>query len=260
MPDRLCDGYSDCPLSSDEIGCFGCDRLSYSCFHNDEEFFRGKDSAFALCYSIVERCDGVEQCLNGKDEKDCTVLVKEIGPPTAYTISYSEGFLHRNHRGKWFPVCDDQGVWAQEACDAEIGAGMFRPTISFRTVDMAGPFISRSRTAHVARVDEVPLFRDSCSAKDSNQNFIMHVKCSAASCGTVKKEEPKLQLRIRNFDREKRYTDEDDMLGVVGGTTSEPKRWPYVVALYKNGRFHCGGIIHNEYWVRFRLFFRTTFN
>lgn len=247
LPERLCDGYSDCPLSSDEIGCFGCDKFSYSCFHNEEEFIEAKDSAFARCYSIVERCDGVEKCFNGKDEKDCTILVKEIGPPTAYTVSYSEGYLHRNYRGQWFPVCDDQGVWAREICEAEIGEDIEPPEITLRSVFMSGPFISRSFIPHGSKIDELPIFKDNClQPANGNQNFIAHVKCSSAKCGTVKKQEPKSPLRIRNFDRMKR----DDLLGIVGGRPTDPGGYPFIVALYKNGRFHCGAIIHNEHWVR----------
>ncbi len=36
---------------------------------------------------------------------------------------------------------------------------------------------------------------------------------------------------------------------VVGGTFSEPGKWPWLVAVYKNGNFHCGGAILDEIWV-----------
>lgn len=39
------------------------------------------------------------------------------------------------------------------------------------------------------------------------------------------------------------------MVGIVGGIRAEPQKWPFVIALYKNGRFHCGGVIHAESWV-----------
>lgn len=45
--------------------------------------------------------------------------------------------------------------------------------------------------------------------------------------------------------REKR----EDILRVVGGKESAPKAWPWAVALYKDGNFHCGGVILDVKWV-----------
>ncbi|XP_021924195.1 uncharacterized protein LOC110831956 [Zootermopsis nevadensis] len=36
---------------------------------------------------------------------------------------------------------------------------------------------------------------------------------------------------------------------VVGGQASEPAAWPWVVALYRDGEFHCGGVLLDEVWV-----------
>lgn len=36
---------------------------------------------------------------------------------------------------------------------------------------------------------------------------------------------------------------------VVGGKFSKPAKWPWLVALYKDGFFHCGGVIINHLWV-----------
>lgn len=36
---------------------------------------------------------------------------------------------------------------------------------------------------------------------------------------------------------------------VVGGTVSGAGFWPWVVALYKNGIFHCGAVILDEVWI-----------
>lgn len=36
---------------------------------------------------------------------------------------------------------------------------------------------------------------------------------------------------------------------VVGGQASQPGAWPWVVALYRDGNFHCGGVLLDESWV-----------
>lgn len=36
---------------------------------------------------------------------------------------------------------------------------------------------------------------------------------------------------------------------VVGGRPSQPAAWPWMVALYRDGMFHCGGVIINQNWI-----------
>lgn len=71
--------FLDCPSGSDEIGCFGCDKFSYSCYNSAAEYRKYKYSSVAMCYNLNEKCDGFHNCLNGKDEEDCSMIVKNIG-------------------------------------------------------------------------------------------------------------------------------------------------------------------------------------
>ena len=38
-------------------------------------------------------------------------------------------------------------------------------------------------------------------------------------------------------------------LRVVGGRASQPRAWPFLVAIYKDGFFHCGGVILSEVYI-----------
>lgn len=40
-----------------------------------------------------------------------------------------------------------------------------------------------------------------------------------------------------------------DSSKVVGGRESLPGSWPWLVAVYQDGAFHCGGVILNEFWI-----------
>lgn len=33
------------------------------------------------------------------------------------------------------------------------------------------------------------------------------------------------------------------------GTDAEPMMWPFIVGIFRDGGFHCGGIIQSELWV-----------
>lgn len=41
----------------------------------------------------------------------------------------------------------------------------------------------------------------------------------------------------------------EPLLGVVGGRASRPNAWPYLVAIYKDGIFHCDGVILTQVWI-----------
>lgn len=58
-------------------------------------------------------------------------------------------------------------------------------------------------------------------------------------------------LNTKHSAFEKKEQNENDTLvgaqsRVVGGRASQPKAWPFLVAIYKDGRFHCGGVILSE--------------
>lgn len=98
---------------------------------------------------------------------------------------------------------------------------------------------------------EPPEIVDLCTLENNGKNVILHVKCPPMKCGLAKVNEiiqPKLRVRERRNEepipRNKRADDR-----VVGGTDAEPLMWPFIVGMYRDGSFHCGGIIQSELWV-----------
>ncbi|CAH2232285.1 jg25452 [Pararge aegeria aegeria] len=53
-------------------------------------------------------------------------------------------------------------------------------------------------------------------------------------------------LNSAKFDESRRKRAEGR---VVGGKPSQPTAWPWTVALYRDGMFHCGGVIINQNWI-----------
>lgn len=116
---------------------------------------------------------------------------------------------------------------------------------------LPGPFIFKTSTDQIR-------FSNTCPVNTQKPNQIyIQAKCPELKCGVTQTRSfmaPRLRIRDDN-DRRKR----DEHLRIVGGDRSGPHSWPYVVAIYKNGRFHCGGTIYTNQWVNCLLFSQNTF-
>uniref|UniRef100_A0A182K055 Peptidase S1 domain-containing protein n=1 Tax=Anopheles christyi TaxID=43041 RepID=A0A182K055_9DIPT len=235
---KLCDGYADCPLGMDEMGCFGCEKFSFSCFHTESEY-RSAHRSGSMCYTLLEKCDGFDNCLNRKDEQDCTMLVRDLGHYLAYSVPHSSGVLHRNHRGKWYPVCNNPAQWAREACETELGPLDREPLLSHGHGSLPGPYISQRANSAVSQ----PEFSDACNG------VYMDVKCPTVRCGTSRLHE---QHAARINVRTRRNTNESEIVEsvrIVGGSHADPEAYPFIVGIFRDGKYHCGGSIYNEHWI-----------
>ncbi|XP_041970500.1 serine protease nudel [Aricia agestis] len=266
---RICDGYFDCPLGEDEMGCFGCNENEFSC--SDEE-------VSGTCFSQEQRCNNHADCLNFKDEMDCMMLSPKLHVKPLFAISHTEGFLKRNFQGMWYSVCSNSYMWAHDACRRETGLIIRPPIIHMVKIDP---------TLQISYINILPggvmETTDSCFNSSA-----VYVTCPDLLCGT-RMQTNSLILRknmvIENnsFGRNKRFlwpgraysnlfldeseiehrrkgdnvmnNSEGNVRGkrtetrVVGGRPSQPAAWPWAVALYRDGVFHCGGVIVNQNWI-----------
>ncbi|XP_050451697.1 serine protease nudel-like isoform X3 [Cataglyphis hispanica] len=270
LQDQICDGYFDCPHGEDELGCFDCPADSFSCNYDSYNPLR------LNCVPLSQRCDGIKQCPDGKDELDCTILSESyISPKDISTVGYAQGYLHKNVQGQWYPVCSVTSSWAIDACFSEIG----QPLTAMPDIQIVRVPENVFRDPYVKEIDgQIKL--TSCSGT------AIFVKCPLLPCGIktipyqdsfrtvdamrndyVYKKQAKEQHVLYKFNKlyqetlglldakhsafEKKEQDENDTLvgaqsRVVGGRASQPKAWPFLVAIYKDGRFHCGGVILSE--------------
>lgn len=170
----------------------------------------------------------------------------------SHSVSASEGYLYHNYRGEWYPVCNNGEHWALEACQNE-GGYYGKPNVTFRPLTLTGPFIEPT---HIGRV----YFPQSCQKRDSRNDLTdcaVYVRCPTAKCGIAKRSATSVKTRkSKRFAKIqaaaeliKKREIENDEVRIVGGTFSKPMDWPFVVAIYRNGNFHCGGTIYSEQWV-----------
>ncbi|KAF3426627.1 hypothetical protein E2986_01079 [Frieseomelitta varia] len=245
---------------------FGCPKNTFSCNDWQQQY------TTVNCVPFSQRCDGVRQCANGKDETDCNVLTPSYNEGNkVFTIGYTEGYLHKNYKGQWYPVCTAIDAWVKDACVSEIG---------LETSDSAEITI-RSMPRNVYQGPYLTQVNNQLKLIPSCMNRAVFVRCARFPCGTTvfsredtmrphaleKEDQQPLQvadqivwpLYVNKIDskrgeNEKRVArDQDDMVGsqlrVVGGRASHPKAWPFLVAVYKEGIFYCGGVILSELWV-----------
>lgn len=141
-----------------------------------------------------------------------------------------------------------------EACQTE-GGFVGKPSITFKPLSLPGPFIEPTNIGNAH-------FPQSCQKRDSQEilgDHVAYVKCTPTKCGLTKSNTRSLLARkSKRFAKlqaaievQKKREVENDGGRIVGGTFSKPMEWPFVVALYRNGNFHCGGSIYSEIWVSF---------
>ncbi|KAJ8733246.1 hypothetical protein PYW08_001544 [Mythimna loreyi] len=278
---RLCDGYFDCPFGEDEMGCHGCSETMFSCENLDI-------NARSTCFTKEQRCNNVVDCPNHKDEVECNMLAPSLLKKPLFAISNTEGFLHRNFKGDWYAVCKNPYMWAHDACRRETGLIIRPPFIQIVPIDPMmkihylntgpGGLIQTSDTCMNSsavyvtcpdllcgtRVQSTSqLLRENAAIESHlfgrNKRFLLenHPYPLIFYGNRMKRDVGETNIKTNDeikFDRLKK-----EIFGtmrtkrtesrVVGGKPSQPAAWPWMVAVYRNGMFHCGGVVITHSWV-----------
>lgn len=87
----------------------------------------------------------------------------------------------------------------------------------------------------------------------------VYVQCPEPTCGIRKLfknsyRQDEVDTSVENFlssviRKERNSNFSESILRVVGGRPSQPAAWPWIVSVYRNGIFHCGGTILNPNWI-----------
>jgi len=270
IDDRKCDAFIDCEGATDENDC-GC---------NGDDFFCAPHPAFGPpeCINSNSVCDGVIHCSNGRDEKDCLILGPSPGE-LKHDSAGSSGILAQwsQEEGKYLPVgVEEDGAideyikdMSVKACIGVVGSN---PSVE------VGP-ISSNYEGRVAVFDE----DQGVMVMPKADYNVVYVECGEMKCGTssarVKREV--VLNRVKRSDTYNQTCDEiiahlneaeresfknsevyrtrfykaynctigDTDAKIVGGDVSYPEKWPYTVALYRDGQFICGATIISPEWV-----------
>merc|ERR1719158_1799446 len=234
IDDRKCDAFTDCSGATDEADC-GC---------SVDEFFCAPHPAFGPpeCIKQSAVCDGVFDCSNDRDEKDCFILgssLQELDSRRAGSVGFLG--LWSYEVSKYLPLGVDEEVFAGnlvynssiEACSGVVGS---KPSVDL--VPIASEYDG----------EVVVLEKNQGVKMKAKENFkVAFVECGEMTCGTSSAR-VKREVRLNRFKRS--HANETDVKGkIVGGDVSYPEKWPYTVALHRDGQFICGATIINPEWV-----------
>jgi len=111
--------------------------------------------------------------------------------------------------------------------------------------DYNGPYISISGNDQVKLLDLcehqgvlVECEQDNCGTR-SDFKFYKHTDLDRSRRSSTVEHSKNITSRVTRSKDPR----------VVGGIASNPGAWPWLIALYQDGIFHCGGVILSDQWV-----------
>ncbi|XP_046988691.1 serine protease nudel [Schistocerca americana] len=236
--ERVCDGVVDCPHGEDELGCFGCSHDELSC----EE----------RCVPMERRCDGHRDCPSGADETQCLLIAEPARYNQTLMVSYNSGFLHRNWRGTWYLVCTAELEWAKRACEEEVGVLTSNPDVLLLNLPEGAREGGERRPLFLVPSSTSPsgaVVRHLCMGVHSVATY---VTCPPPACGSRRLDGDGVERDKEGPEDESAYLEgegeEEEEARVVGGTPSRPRAWPWALAVYRDGSFHCGATLIHPAW------------
>lgn len=130
-------------------------------------------------------------------------------------------------------MCHAPERWAKKSCESEVGKLTEAPQISRRTA-IPGPHLS-----FMGDIED-PKIEEHCPHS-------IYVECPDFKCGVVKPPASSMRYHRKRDTFPKKKSAE--LVAIVGGQDVTLHQWPFIVAIFRNGKHHCGGAIKTAKWV-----------
>ncbi|XP_031768361.2 serine protease nudel [Galleria mellonella] len=281
---RICDGYLDCPYGEDEMGCYGCSENTFSCEDVD---INSQSSCFTKdqrCNNIIDcpnrrdelDCNSLSPSLHQKPvfaisntegflhrnfkgnwyavcknpymwaHDACrreTGLV--IRPPfiqivpidpllkVNYLNTNPDGFIHTSE------TCFNSSAIYVTCPDLLCGTRMLTNSQLIKENVAAENHLFGRNKRFLLKTHPYVFYKNPSKGHLRNHTNLENKNNFPIFDYNRSEKENKL-----NNIRKKRAQSR-----VVGGRPSQPTAWPWMAAMYRNGMFHCGGVIITEKWI-----------
>ncbi|XP_048007438.1 serine protease nudel [Leguminivora glycinivorella] len=282
---RLCDGYFDCPFGEDEMGCDGCSEDSFSCGDNNFESVATCFTKEQRCNN-VRNCpnhkDEIECNLLSPSLHDKPLFA--VSNTEGFLMRNYKGDWYavcRNPYGLAHDACRrETGLIIRppfiqvlqvdplsRVNYLNIGQGGLMH-ISGTCMNSSAVYVTCPDLLCGTRVlTSSQLLREDLSTENRlfgrNKRLSSVKNCPYHSVfygNRVKRHDESLKSSLKHFNSLYEFAQVSNMSKegirykrtqsrVVGGRASQPTAWPWMVAMYRDGMFHCGGVVITQSWV-----------
>ncbi|XP_050314340.1 serine protease nudel isoform X2 [Anthonomus grandis grandis] len=286
---RLCDGYCDCPRCEDETGCFGCEETEFSCddwsrlrrstcipisqrcdgIKHCE--VTGKDESDCSILAdhlgnfplnkISNSVGFLHRNFKGKWYPTCfgtelwaaEVCQVEAGPSAIIPKTHMT-LTTTPYDGLFINIRPDNEISLVNTCVQDRAAFVECPPIycglrflinnPYRMEEVDTTV--EDMLSNIERADSMRhvMFKREDTDNTFDQTLAKH-NLSHSHIEEVRKNLER-SLKRRDLSAESSILKESR---VVGGKPSQPAAWPWLVSIYRNGIFHCGGVLINDLWI-----------
>ncbi|XP_069675229.1 serine protease nudel-like [Periplaneta americana] len=284
---RMCDGYFDCPQGEDELGCFGCNDQSFSCENWDRSHTattcmsvehrcdgtrncpNGKDEAECLLledklfhhqlFPVSYTKGFLHRFWQGKWYPMCNTLEEWALEVCKSDVGFFENkpdiekrYVTSEYRGLFLMVDSHEKVELVKSCIGNEAIYVTCPRMFCGTRILPGvkdeeELSTEDSDLNLGRIKRLEnIVQESLNVnadEDSSKLLRFHLMIPDSNNSTSE------TLGHEDGDAAHKQRPIRDEGRVVGGTASKPGAWPWVVALYRDGQFHCGGVLLQESWV-----------
>ncbi|XP_006873219.1 PREDICTED: enteropeptidase [Chrysochloris asiatica] len=166
------------------------------------------------CIPLLNLCDSHPHCKDGSDEAHCVRLFNGT--------ANNKGLVQFRIQNVWYKACAENWTTqiSNDVCQL-LGLGSENSSMSIVSTT-GGPFVTLNRAPNGSLILTPSIY---CS-----QDSLIQLQCNHKTCG----------IKLVPYEVSPK---------IVGGNNAKEGAWPWIIALYYNGRLTCGATLVSNNWL-----------